>query len=824
MREWSLHAGDPLSLTLASDARLGPTDYLDDQIWELKLGAGDPPAVSLNTTYGLRARTVRLFLRFIEGDDIRNDPSEFHRAPEIRQIYPNFLSMAFAPFEGIDVLSEIWVPHSHAIAGRVTITNNANLERKIQSEMVGQLAPTDGQRMAPFEMAAVTLLSGYSGGLSPVLFMTGGAKAGNGPYPSLALTVQMSPGNQRQFTWVQAALGDRDSSFAMARDIASQNWEAAKSRIEMLNAGHVEIFTGDPDWDAAFMLAQKQAAGLLIGPTTNLPRRSFVFTRQPDQGYSLRGDGNDYNHLWNGQTGMDCLYLADILLPFAPEDAKGLVRNFLAVQDEDGSIDWKPGPGGQRSKMLATPILASLAWRIYEQSEDRDFLVETYAGLCRFVQSWFRADHDRDRDGIPEWDNILQAGVDYHPVYSRMQSAAFGVDVRAAEGPALCALLYGELASLERIAGTIEAGGIGIAASMNGKEIIEAPAEERAGKSGDLEDYSDKLRQAVEAAWDESGGCYFDWDRDTHTCTHGELLLEGKGSGNFFLRRSFENPVRLLIQIRTDEAVRRHPLIFAHGKSASSNNRIERIGDDQFRWVPGLGLLTGKHVYSHLQRIVVHGLEPEDQFTIRSVDFNTMDLTLLAPLWAGIPNAERAEKLIEETITFPGMFWREFGLPICPQPEAEMDQQACWSLNLPWNALIGEGLTRYGHRTQAAELITKLMTAVIQSLKKERAFRRSYHAETGLGQGEFNALSGLAPLGLFLDVLGVRLISPRKVGLAGFNPFPWPVTIKYRGMTIMRQKDKTTVIFPDNQTVHVTDPEPRLVSLEVQDHYEEEEV
>ncbi|MCC7130869.1 MAG: hypothetical protein IT297_10780, partial [Anaerolineae bacterium] len=88
--------------------------------------------------------------------------------------------------------------------------------------------------------------------------------------------------------------------------------------------------------------------------------------------------------------------------------------------------------------------------------------------------------------------------------------------------------------------------------------------------------------------------------------------------------------------------------------------------------------------------------------------------------------------------------------------------------------------------------------------------------ETGQPAGEFNSLSGLAPLGLFLETLGVRLISSKKVGLTGFNPFPWLVTVKYRGITILRQKDKTIVIFPDSQTVTVTDPEPRIVSLEVQ--------
>ena len=176
MREWNLHAGDPLVLTLVSDARLGATDYLDDQIWELSLGAGDPAALSLDTTYGLRARGARLFPRFSEGEVQRTDPAEFSKAPEIHSLFPNWISLTFSPFPDIDVLAEYWVPHSHAIAGRMTVSNHGNNERKLRFEMVGQLTPVDGQRMAPFELSAATLLAGYSGGLSPVLFMTGGAK------------------------------------------------------------------------------------------------------------------------------------------------------------------------------------------------------------------------------------------------------------------------------------------------------------------------------------------------------------------------------------------------------------------------------------------------------------------------------------------------------------------------------------------------------------------------------------------------------------------------------------------------------------------------
>jgi hypothetical protein len=106
------------------------------------------------------------------------------------------------------------------------------------------------------------------------------------------------------------------------------------------------------------------------------------------------------------------------------------------------------------------------------------------------------------------------------------------------------------------------------------------------------------------------------------------------------------------------------------------------------------------------------------------------------------------------------------------------------------------------------------MAAIIKSLKNESAFRRNYHPTSGQGMGERNALSGLVPLGFFLDTLGVRVIAPDRVALEGTNPFPWPVTVKYRGLTVMRGKEKTQVIFPDGQTVSVDDPAPRLVMLE----------
>ena len=165
------------------------------------------------------------------------------------------------------------------------------------------------------------------------------------------------------------------------------------------------------------------------------------------------------------------------------------------------------------------------------------------------------------------------------------------------------------------------------------------------------------------------------------------------------------------------------------------------------------------------------------------------------------------------TILNAERFDRPFGIPACPVvPSAEADA-ACSSVYLPWNLLVCEGLLAYGFRQEAARLMAHLMTGVIKNLKQKRAFYQRYHADTGLGLGERNAVSGLAPVGLFLQILGVQILSPTRVRLEGNNPFPWPVTVQYKGLTIVRKLEKTEVKFQNGQQVTVDDPAPCIVSL-----------
>ncbi len=189
------------------------------------------------------------------------------------------------------------------------------------------------------------------------------------------------------------------------------------------------------------------------------------------------------------------------------------------------------------------------------------------------------------------------------------------------------------------------------------------------------------------------------------------------------------------------------------------------------------------------------------------------DHTQLLPIWAKMMDENKARTLVSRTVSNAQNFDRPFGLPACPNPPTKASEAICYSVHLPWNLFVAEGLLSYGYKSEAARLFAHLMSGFIQNLKNNNAFYEKYNAEVGTGIGERNALTGLVPLGLFLDILGVRILSDRKVRVEGENPFPWAVTVRYRGLIIKREMHKTEITFPNGKQAQITDGATCLVSI-----------
>ena len=803
MRDWHLTQADPLALRLAADARQAPTDYTNDHIWELGLAGGDPPALGVRTTYGLRAQDMRLFFGFVEGEQQATDPAEFVRAPEVRAFYVNYIRVTCEPFAGLGVTADFWVPDSHTLAGQFTFSNNAAAPRRLSLLLSALLKPLAIAKVMATDRADIFgragLLEGQTGNLDVLVLLEGPAEGAPAPYPTLGRPLYLEAGETQAVRWVQAAsltptepppapargeappIDHREAGIERIRQLLlKEEWEGEFARIELLNAGLLDIETGERDWDAALALAQTVALRAYVGPTEALPHPSFVFSRHADRGYSVKGDGSDYTWLWNGQVATEAYVNLPQIVAAAPELAKGVLRNWLAVQAEDGFIDWKPGLAGQRERTLCIPLLATLAWRLYEHTEDAAFAAEVYPGLRRFVDVWFTPKHDRDTCGVPEWSHTIQSAFDDNPSFVRWQTWGQGADITAAEAPDLASYLYRECRALERLAA-------------------------RAGLPPDpaLAQRAERLVQRVDGMWRGAVASYQYVDRDSHAGPAGEVLASGRGELAVDVVRRFTLPARLLVKVVGPREARPQMKVSFSGRGRRGRHRVENLRQSRMQWFFGIGTAGSEKLYSQLDRVEVHGLSDEFEVTVSTVDYTRQDQTLLLPLWAGLPDKARAEALVRRTLLDPKRYWRAYGLPNCSaaepayKPDNRGGSGGVWMM---WNTMLGEGLVDYGYRAEAAELIARLMRAMLYTLKEEQAFREAYNPDALEGLGDRDYLWGVAPVALFMRALGVRIVSARKVYLSGRNPFPWPVTVRHKGLTVVRGLETTTVTFPSGRS------------------------
>jgi hypothetical protein len=816
MRQWSLTHADPLTLRLAADVRLGPTDYGNDHIWEIALAGGEPPALAVRTTYGLRAQEMRLFPGFIEGEQQVTDPAEFAVSPVVRSFFVNYAKISFEPFAGVEVVAEYWVPDSHSLAGQFTLSNRGSEPRRVSVVLGGVLKPLENPQ--PLEASQLAFLSGagvlegVTGNLDVVVLMEGRAEPlATAPYAAVARPVELDPGLAVTVRWAQAAsvtpsepppapvrspqtpvpIDHREAGLVRIRELLAREWDGEMARIELLNAGLLDIETGNSDWDAALAQAQTVALRSFVGPTEHLPHPSFVFTRNADRGHSLKGDGSDYNWQWNGQVATEAYVVLPQIVAAAPELAKGILRNWLAVQTENGFIDWKPGLAGQREKLLCLPLLAVMAWQLYEHTEDATLLAELYPGLRRFWEVWFTSKHDRDEDGVPEWSHTIHSAFDDNPSFVRWQRWGQGADITAAEAPDLAAYLYREARALERMAARL---------GMEPDPVLALRAE--------------VLARRVAAMWRDDTASYHYVDRDSHESTRGEILAAGHGPLAVDVQRRFVPPVRVLVKAVGPREARPEMEVTLVGRGRRGRHRVETLKRSHVQWFFGVGTAVSDKLYTLLDRVEVRGLTEEFEVSVAVVDYTRQDQTLLLPLWAGLPDGERAEALVRRTVLDPERYWRAYGVPNCSaldpayKPDNRDGSGGVWMM---WNTMLGEGLVHYGYRAEAAELIGRLMQAMLHTLREEKAFREAYNADQLEGLGDRNYIWGVAPVALFMQVLGVRIISPRKVYLEGRNPFPWPVTVRHKGLVVTRGHASTTITFPNGHAATVTGDAPQYV-------------
>lgn len=787
---WNLTQGDPLALTLSADARLSQPNFLDDQIWELSLHGGEPAAVMLQSSLGLRVHWVRLFPRFIIKNVAVNDPIQFHMAPIIHTFFPNYLACRFFPVTGLETLAEYWLPDSRMAAGRITFNNRSGHRLQLIFEWVAQLnLMGDGQPVSPATEAGQHYLKGQFGDHTAVCFVSGNPHTSSETGSALSHALDLAPGSERQFTWAFVTHPADKTAYSLAKSVLNRRWDAEIARIERLNASqNVEITTGNEAWDAVLAFSQKIAFSLFYPANQSLPNASFVLSREPDHGYSLRGDGSDYPVLWKGQTALDALYLAKILLPAGVNLLKGILHNFLSRQEVSGKIDWRIGLAGDTSHRLAQPVLAALAWEIYNAEEDLAWLSEIYPALMRFIRLWFSQEFDRDGDGFPEWEHPLQTGLEDIPLYDRWHTHAQGVNITLLECPGLAAFLYQELTSLASIARL-----------LNQSDDMQW-----------LDERQHAIHQALQGCWDEKTLRYRYRDAYTHQSTPGSRLAAFQGSGTFTCRKHFPTAQRLLVNYQPFSQST-HPINVRIIGQTDEGEIVEEFPPQHWYWSSGKATTTSHHIYTSVKRMEITGISPQDTVTLNTIDYTQDDITQFLPLWAGMPSIEQAGSMLRSSLE--KRFSQPYGIPVCLQERSAADQNGLSSISPLWNTFVIEGLLRYGYRDLAADIFGRIMDACTESAQTRHAFHEFYDAQTGNPAGERNHLHGLIPINLLLKLIGIKKMTKQAILLEDFSPFPWPITVKYQGVEIQSHPTHAVVTFPNGQSASVIGPGPHQISL-----------
>jgi hypothetical protein len=110
-----------------------------------------------------------------------------------------------------------------------------------------------------------------------------------------------------------------------------------------------------------------------------------------------------------------------------------------AVHDE-GSITHLSFP--INADVTKPPLLAWSAWKLYETSQDKEFVAELYDSVAAWNNWWF-SDNDIDGDGLCEYQHPFSSGLDDSPLWDQ------GMPVTS---PDLNTYLYLQLESLQKMA------------------------------------------------------------------------------------------------------------------------------------------------------------------------------------------------------------------------------------------------------------------------------------------------------------------------------------------------------------------------------------
>jgi hypothetical protein len=764
---------------LAADIRSGEPSPINDQIWEFTCGVGEPPAVALQTTYGLRAIGMRIFPRFIQNKIPISDPRAFSTPPMITFFASNFISVQFKPVTSIDVSYKTWVPNSQTLVGQIEFKNLTDEPVKLDMEWIVQLKPIlPGSMMTATDFSVNKVLQGQSQKLFPVFFLTGGPSSSFSSYPSLGVQMALSPQSSRQFTWALSTLDSVEMSFYSARKYSAFSLETEQLKIEMRDKQQLVKFDyGSFERDRQILKSQVKTDQLLLPPFKHFSHESFAVNRLPDHGFSPLGDGNDAGAGWGIQSVLDAWLVSHLLLPARPDLLKGIIQNFLDQQTDDGTIEYQASWNGNRTGLLAAPILASIVLDLSLYLPDKEWLGQVYPSLVRYLKMWFKQDGSQNSSSLPTWKHIAQTGfVENSNLIDPLVTL-----IPAAEFPSLTAMLYHECESLVKLSKVIN-------------------------DDGDLEWLNERmqhLRVNLDSCWNAETGSFQLRDKLTHETTAGKVIHTFRQNGCFTSKKLVKCSRTLFVIINRKNSG--SPAIECHINGFRGKEKVEiSIASKTIRWNMDRGIAVLEETLDSIVQISITGMKKGETAIIGYPDFTYKDPAFMTPLWAEMLTPERAKLLIQKSglVISNGEFF---------QPDPSTDSRTI-SSELPMFLKIMwvEGLINYGYSELAASFFKNWFFSE-ESISHTRIGEPAEIYLSKTNDISLASLNDLLPIRVLLRLLGIKKITPCEVILSGFNQnFP-PVTVQYNKIKLILDTICTKITTDSGESVEIKEPGPHWI-------------
>lgn len=774
----SLSRSDPKAFILAADGDFSDFEAGRDQVWSLNLCGTPSSPFSLTTTYGLTAKSVNLFPNICINNQRLTEATAYTQPPTVTRYTPASLRVNLQLQPGLAFQFDCFMPETDILMGEMQVENRSSDIADLSLEMALILIPmSPGIPSHPDADGITQIITAQAGKFYPVLYMTGGPAAISNPYPSLSKAVQVPPQQTKSLSWALVSKATKAQSIKTARDSMRKNWhKSLQTHVMAYTHQTIRIKTGNPGWDDAFYLAQINAMTHWVSPGNGTTPSFLIRDRNPDHHIH---PGQTYQSL-DDLTVLEAYHLAQLWLPSRTEKLKHLVENFMTRIDQDGCLPVRLNASPFKPPFSECPMLASLCLLIYEIDRDTDFLKNVFPMLREISDRWFTSNKISKSEIPLVWESPEQLQISSGLFkFDIWEETGSGLDIKFAESPALAAMLQREAGALGKIA-----------------NILQQPSIQQG-----YDRLTSKLKEITGEFWQENHKGSFYRDTSSHKTPSQELFMTGPVQKDIEIEKQFNAPQRLQLQLTSNEEGTRAGRIQFAGKSPSGVSILETFHFREICWVLGRAHITSHHLYGSLQAIHVEGLKPEDHFLLETADFSQSDITCLLPLWSSGMKQAQLKELVDKTLNTEAPNLR-YGIPETWQCDHDLPESLPVRVNVLWNTLIIEGLERSGFSTEASTLFTNLMNSVIQGLKDFEGFYPYFDQETGSPCGLRNAIAGLPPLRLFLQIAGIRLLSPTKVALWGENPFPWPVEVQWQGLSLKKEGTHTRITFPDGCVYH----------------------